>query len=316
MRTVFVTTETNEIPKYVDSYRLVNGADVNTVVFEHIVKYKNQLPQDIDDEVYEKVTAYKPELIVYVGVCGPCTKPSPELLSRFNNEVAPCVLICSDAADEPSPWWPLLREYERKNSFKVMVAIDGNKDWLYHDKHITALTPIDPSIFKPKPHNQRLPFGFAGNIGGYAMLNGNKVGRKFHIDEMVKECGLHLRDRDRSVGDEKKAKTGYQELADFMCNYRITPNFSHTGSYKRMHVKGRVVEAGLAGCLLLETAGSPTRDWFTPNIDYLEYSSIHDVKKVMVKNPVDTEGFGFRLREKVLAEHTPDKFWGRVLERL
>ena len=104
-----------------------------------------------------------------------------------------------------------------------------------------------------------------------------------------------------------------------MLNTRIMPNFSDTGSFEHHHVKGRVVEAGLAACLLLEPTTSPAKDWFEPGVDYIEYGGIADLKETIrryIDDPDETEKFGFRLREKVLAEHTPAKFWGRVFERL
>ena len=85
-----------------------------------------------------------------------------------------------------------------------------------------------------------------------------------------------------------------------------------------MHVKGRVVEVGMAGGLLLEMKGSPTPNFFTPGVDYLEWESMeeaHDIVNRMSERPDETEAFGMRLREKVLSNHGPDKFWGRILSR-
>ena len=104
-----------------------------------------------------------------------------------------------------------------------------------------------------------------------------------------------------------------------MSDCRIMPNFAQTGSYERMHVKGRVVEAGLAGCLLLEPTGSPTPDWFEPGVDYLPYENMAQAKEIVERMsalPQETEAFGARLRKKVLDNHSPEKFWGRIFDRL
>ena len=315
MRTLFIHTESNEIPKYVESLASL-GHETGVYMFRHAVH--GAAPVNIDPEVLHHVQGFEPELIVYVGACGRCTKPSPKLFKKLNNEVAPCVLICSDAADESSPWWKELFEYDAHDAFRVMVAIDGNSNWPFHDRHLTALTPISPSWYpNPKRHSERtIKLGFAGNVGRvYTLKNGRKVGRKMILDQLP----IQLRQRDGTTMDSEAAAQSYQGCVDFMLNTRIMPNFSDTGSFEHHHVKGRVVEAGLAGCLLLEPTTSPAKDWFEPGVDYIEYGGIADLKETIrryIDDPDETEKFGFRLREKVLAEHTPAKFWGRVMERI
>ena len=319
MKVLFIHTESNEIPKYVESLRDL-GHEIDTFMFQHALHH-GKGPLNIDDDVMAAVEACKPEMIVYVGACGRCTKPSVGLFATLNEKVAPCVIIISDAADEMSPWWKELFEYDEFGCFRVMVAIDGNKNWPFHERHLTMLTPISPSWFpNPKRHSQReVKFGFAGNVGRvYTLPSGRRVGRKLQLDHMVK-WGCKIKQRDGTVADSWKALETYKEMCRFMLDTRITPNFSETGSFQRRHVKGRVVEAGLAGCLLLEEGPSPTRDWFEPGVDFLEYKSIDEAKELVrryIDDPDESEKFGLRLRAKILAEHTPEKFWGRIISRL
>lgn len=319
MRTLFIHTESNEIPKYVESLKSL-GHETDAFMFRHAL-WQGEAPRNIDGEILGAVDRFSPEMIVYVGACGRCTKPTPRLFKKLNSEVAPCVIIISDAADECSPWWKELFEYDAEDAFRVMVAIDGNSNWPFHDRHLTLLTPINPKWFTNiTRHSERnIKFGFAGNIGRiYTLPNGRKVGRKLFLDPMGK-LGIQLRQRDGTIMDSVKALETYRECADFMLDTRITPNFSETGSFQRRHVKGRVVEAGLAGCLLLEEAGSPTSEWFECGVDYLEFRTMEDVKELIrryIDDPDETEKFGLRLRQKVLAEHTPEKFWSKVIKRL
>jgi len=309
---LFVSTETNEIPKYGESLAGL-GHQVEVVRFIHR-KIDGKFSTQPDAEILEKATALKPELIVYVGTCGG-NMPTTALLQKLNQEIAPSVLICSDAADEPSPWWPLLHEYDREGCFTVMVAIDGNRNWPFAGKGITALTPVPPAYFAKgaKPHRDRARvFGYAGNIGGIRpdKVTGIIWGRGPLVREMM---GFGLETRDRDLREDS-----YPEVADFMCESRITPNFAETGSFQRMHVKGRVVEAGLARCTLLETRGSPARDWFTPGVDYLEYETVEDARRhgeLLKDQPDETERYGQRLHDRVMAEHAPDKFWGRIFDK-
>ena len=96
------------------------------------------------------------------------------------------------------------------------------------------------------------------------------------------QFGLQFRQRTPCNGDMARSVSSYKEAAQYMANVRIMPNFAQTGSYERMHVKGRVIEAGLAGCLLLEQADSPTRDWFEAGVDYLPYQSMGQAKEIVL----------------------------------
>ena len=72
-----------------------------------------------------------------------------------------------------------------------------------------------------------------------------------------------------------------------------------------------MVEAGLAGCLLFERRGSPVRNWFTPDVDYVEYGSAEEIV-ARVKAPEFEETarqYGERLRAKM---PSPVEFWQRV----
>ena len=318
MKTLFITTETNEIPKYADSLRSLPGNEVEVCIFQHRTPH-NEKPTVPDISIYRTVIKSKPDMIVYVGACGG-NMPSVECLTWLRRNVAPSVLICSDAADGDSPWWPLLDIYAEKNTFSVMVAIDGNRDWPYHNMGLTLLTPIDPATFAKgtTPHAQRdIKFGFAGNIGGNSPDKTGVVrGRRPYIDQMTRTAGLQFRNRDRhgQLGT-------YQDVADFMCRSCITPNFPETGSFRLMHVKGRVVEAGLAGCMLLEgkrlKSSSPTEHWFEKGVDYLEWDTLDDVRRILKETtPEISQQFGERLRAKVLAEHTPEKFWGKIFKKI
>lgn len=321
MKALFITTETNETPKYPESFACVNGNEVKHIIFHHRAIPGAVSGSALDGMIATEAIAYNPEIIVYLGACGG-NIPSAGLFSKLNLEVAPTVLMCSDAADVVSPWTFLLSQYDKAESFSCVVAIDGNKDWEFSDRHLTLLTPIDPARYPspPIPHKDRtIPFGFAGNIGTFkAMKNGRPAGRRPIIAQMS-AFGLRYRDRDSSFDPALPASSSYQGCCDFLSNCRIVPNFCETGSYERTHVKGRVVEAGLAGAMLIEQAGSPADRWFEKGVDFMEYADsrhARDIVSKFIDKPDETEAFGMRLRDKIMLEHTPEKFWGKVIQRL
>lgn len=321
MKALFITTETNETPKYPESFASVNGNEVKHVIFHHRGIPGALGGTALDNMLFAEAKAYQPELIVYLGACAG-NIPSIGCLAKLNSHYAPTVLMCSDAADVVSPWAYLLSQYDKANAFTCVVAIDGNKNWEFSDRHLTLLTPIDPKRFPspPIPHKDRtITFGFAGNVGTFkAMKNGKPAGRRPLIAQMT-SFGLKFRDRDSSFDPALPASESYQGCCNFMANCRIIPNFCETGSYERTHVKGRVVEAGLAGAMLLEQAGSPADQWFEKGIDFVEYSTTYHAKSIitpLLDKPEETEAFGARLRAKVMSEHTPEKFWGKVIQRV
>lgn len=323
MKALFVTSATNETIKYAESFACMPGCETKSV------RYTNRKPRKggvvekglLDAEVYQAALDYQPDFIVYIGSrWGEIV--AIETLRNLNLNVAPTVHLCSDAADHP--WWDLLEEYEAKGCFALQVAIDGNKHWPLHGKPrgLTALTPFDPARFgTPRPHASRpVAFGYAGNMGGKNQAEGapaDKVSKRRKIlDECIKG-GLKVRVRDDEGTSQFTAS--YQAFSDFLGGCRITVNSPFSGTEEHMQVKGRVVEAGVCGCVLLDHKGAPTADWFTPGVDYLEYdNAAHAVQlaKSLADKPEETQAMGERLREKVLAEHRPEKFWGRIFERI
>jgi hypothetical protein len=311
VKALFVITRTNEMHKHIESFTCLNGNSAVTYTYDH--RGRNGIVGEILDKVlYEEAKKESPDLMVYVGACAG-NIPSPQAFRKIRDEICPTVIFVSDAADKP--WWPPLNEYEKYGSFTVQVALDGADEWPGKDKHITALTPLDPQWFEnpPIPHEKRkVVFGFAGNLGP-----GNRS-RRILIAEMI-QFGLQYRQRSTPTGGLESDKMTYQEAAKFMSQIRIMPNTSHTGSYERFHVKGRVVEAGWAGSLLLELAGSPTPNFFEKDVDYLEYKNHHEARRIVMdlKNkPEETQAFGERLRKKVIENHSPQVFWKNIFERL
>jgi len=320
MKALFIITRTNEMHKHFESFECLSPDNtVKTYTYNHLMGQDGWASgEKLDAEIYASAKDYQPDVIVYVGACNGNT-PSARSFVKLKNEIAPTVHFCSDAADQP--WWPRLLEYEREGSFSVQVALDGNHNWPLKDSEITALTPIDPAHFPvpPKPHAERsILFGFAGNPGSVSVLKDGRVaGRRPLVAEMI-QFGLQYRARTQCTGDMVRSVSSYREAARYMADIRIMPNFAQTGSFERMHVKGRVVEAGLAGSLLLEPADSPAANWFEPGVDYMPYSTMAEAKGIVEMyrdKPEESQAFGLRLWEKVTKNHGPKQFWGRIFEK-
>ena len=314
MRGLFIITTTSETHKHYESFACLPGAEVATYVYNHHLNLGAVGPA-LDAEIRAAALAFRPDFIVYVGACSGNT-PSPRLFRELSHDVAPTVHFCSDAADDP--WWPLLAVYEQERAFSLQVSLDGVLPPPIAAGGLAALTPIDPKFYPPAaralPHSERpIILGFAGNVGQRRKRRGLiSVDPRLVFVEGMQAFGIAVRQR---VGDH----TNYREVADHLSRSRMVPNFAGTGSRRYMHVKGRVIEAGLAGALLLEQRGSPTSKWFTPGEDYLEWGTIEEAGAIIARMrplPEESELMGARLRARISREHSPEVFWRRIFDRI
>lgn len=298
MKFVALETGTSEVAKYGDTLRKL-GHEVASIRYD--------IPGLADQTLIAKIREQSPQCVVYIGSRWGIV-PSPACLSRINEKIAPSVLICSDAGD--APWHDMLRQYDQSGCFTLHVAIDGSTKWPGSDHHMTALTPVDSADYltPPRPHALRnVIAGFAGNAGG-----GGASVRTNTLTQLLSTASIEVRTR-------SPLPFTYKGYADYLCNVRISLNVAQTGTEASMHVKGRIVESGWAGCCVLESKGSPTASWFTPGTDYLEYGSATEAAQMIAElreNPMLTESYGLALRAKIEAEHTIEKFWTRVFERM
>lgn len=267
----------------------------------------NELPLIIDN--IRKGIARAPDLFVYCGINGGPAKPADADLKALRS-IAPTVMICPEASDR-TWWWKLCADYERDETFDLIVNIDGNRDWPGSDKGLTLLMPVDPEPWGEPIlwSNRYVECGFSGG-------NSNPY-RKGMLDSL--KDVVTWRGPDPDV-DARKTYHGYRDfmkqtkVAFNMCQHGTVP---HYDAHAR-HVKGRVIEAGLAGCALIDGAG-PTADWFTPGVDYLAYANANEAREQIAWLKRDQElaqRMAASLRARVLAEHSPRAFWTQVFSEI
>ena len=258
-----------------------------------------------DQGMLNAADTFKPDAIIYTSRHAGPTLASTSTFLRLR-KIAPTIHMLHDGSE--ALWKPLLHEYREKEVFTVTVNIDGNSDWESGPNDITALTPIAPSFYaNQKPLLERpIKFGFAG---GYSSPSRREI-----VEYLVEHAGLVIPPRNEKYGS-------YQAYADFLCSCQIVLNVSYTGSDNDTQVKGRVIETGLAGCVLLDNYLSKSWKWFSSDRDFMSYQN-KDLVPAMIgyaKTPRAAdrlENLAANLQEQVHNKHTPAVFWPRVLERI
>jgi hypothetical protein len=261
------------------------------------------------DGLSDRVEQINPDWVLYIGAIPRHHRlpvPSIDVLKSIRRPSArvkyPLVHLCCDGADDA--WWSLLGEYHTVDCFDLQINIDGVKAGPIGEFGMTTIAPIDPEPFgNPPPWSSRqISVGFPGlRMGG---------DRQDTLNALIDRGLVTHRWRDGST---------YQEYIDWLHNCRVIWNHPETGGMKSQHVKARVIEAALAGCLVLEKEGSPLNQWLHAGTDYITWEDADDVTEelAMMKEFMDeAEEMAKRTREKLLTEYSVDKFWLQVEERI
>jgi hypothetical protein len=341
-KALFLSTSTNNVHTVINSLRFLGHFDIEAFHYDKkyhegaasIVKQNQQLmevyrsgalrlPPDMarmDTEMIEMAKDYRPDFIFYISAWTGDFVPYNETLREIGS-IAPLTHLIFDGSDPP--WWQQLHTFEELDLFRLTVNIDGNVNWpgghgwdeekagWKAKNSLTLLTPLDPSPFlRKKVSFRERPFVIAYNGNGNGWIRSAYVHR-FQNDEKLKGRFFF---RPRSDNADS-----YEEYIEFMKHCQIMISVPHTGSGTTKHVKGRILEAGLSGCCVLELANAATRHWFQPRRDYWEYGSIDECVEFalfLADHPMIAEDIGMQLKNRIEDRHSPASFWSTVFTKL
>jgi len=282
---LFYTTQTNECINHIMAWDML-GTSEHITYNHHNIRNDFILPMSIE--------RYRPDVVFYIGAAFGNGVPKFEALRQANSMV-PMINLCSDAADKP--WHEIMRRYRREECFSLQVAIDGAKE---SPADIATITPVNTFLFAG-PNRKTIRCGFSGTVGKYNS-------RSEIVNSLEWFGGLTV--RKRSVDD------GYQDHIKFLKSSEMLLNTSFNGSNSGHHMKGRVIEAGLAGCCLLEHVDSPFPDWF-PEDCRIPYSHPKEVAEIIADMDKETIAATARnLNRVVLEKYKPSDIYGEILENV
>jgi len=334
LRILVLTTSTNNTNNFIGSLHAAGGYEVAVLAYDRkwhekaleiiqanpsardaIVTGQMHIPRDdcaMDDEMLMEAKLGKPDAIVYISAWQGDFIPLNETLGELN-QIAPLIHFLSDGQDPP--WWDQLREFERRKVFTATVSIDGASYWpggpswdagnsWKVSNALTLLTPVDVRFYPPSlvTYIERpYAIGYAGNLGG-------------HFRQGLQNRMRHL--RDFTIRERDHNPQSYPAYADFLRHCRISINTPFTGSGQARQVKGRVLETGFAGAMLLEWANEATARWFIPRHEYVEFSGTDECAELAEwysAHPKVSQQIAEALHKKMWAEHAPHIFWKKVL---
>ena len=286
MKALFYTTQTVDCANHVRAWNSFSPS--HHVAFDHHT-LRN------DWQLLEAAQKFKPDVIFYIGAHEAPGNPKPATFQAAR-KFAPLVNLCSDAVDRP--WHGVLREYARRGCFDLQVAIDGAKG---APVDFSTLTPVDPRPFTVSVKRD-IRCGFSGTVGRWNA-------RSEIVLALSWFGGLSIRDRSKEDG-------GYEDHVNFLKRCRMLLNISYSGTGHAHHIKGRVLEAGWAGCALLESEGSPIGEWF-PSDCYITYRHPKDAAQIIADLPdAEIDRMAQRLSEEVRRRFSPELIYGSILNKL
>lgn len=128
---------------------------------------------------------------------------------------------------------------------------------------------------------------------------------------------IHDLSEDAVVTTRRRVSTtSYTEHAEFMMSCLMMLNTSTSGSGATHHIKGRVLEAGWAGCALLESEGSPIAEWFPEGSYFLYRDAAHARHLIQTLTSHEMSTSANLLSQHVRDHYHPRQIYGEVLSGL
>ena len=224
-------------------------------------------------------------------------------IQRAKSHCGRLVGLVSDAGDWRGPGADGFKTWRDENVYSAVVNIDGNPDWPHREGiDWTAFGIFDSLPWENRNISRTRRLGYAGAVGDKA------VHRRPRIMQSLTDMGV-------LITSDLRYGCPFQQYIDWTLGCYTIVNTAWTGSGNAMHVKGRVNEAILGGCLLFETRSSPTALYLDPDEDYIEFSSPLEIAEEMNKPNFESKALemGAATRAKMLGEYGPERFWQRVM---
>lgn len=271
------------------------------------VKVFDYFCNDSDEQILKVAREFLPTHVIWLGVCGGPYETSYKTFVELKRTARTIALV--PEASHPD-WDRLIQMYLDYDAFDLIVNLDGNPAWNHRGKGHTTLAIYDQRPYESYQDfgwdNRPIDVGFCGGSGGPGTM------RQQLID--------HLRSKGLVYEFPFIENPGtYQQYAYFMMDCKIIVNAAGSSGDRSKHVKGRVLEAALAGCVLIEEADSPIGMWFDPGSYYSFTSPEHCeevIEGILSAGMDEAKKKAARFTIEVRDKYSPLKLWDKIFTRV
>lgn len=328
MRALFVTSETSDVDSLVRAWDCWQPNKSTRVKFPHMGEPR-------DEEILAVAREMLPDIIFYIGANEGSGIPTVKTFLALR-DLAPLINLCCDAADWP--WHEPLNHYKEAGCFDLQVALDGNHD---APVDLVTVTPVDPA-----PYSQSMPrairCGFSGGVSpenqsvfktSFSRYPPRSLTKARPANALPAWSPSHKKRvsvpsmsrviRDQVVWNtkglivvrERKSTAPYSEHVAFLLSCQMVVNVSISGSGDAHQIKGRVLEAGWAGCALLETEGSPIATWMPQGSYFIYHDADHAQSLIESLTDEQITKSAVILSQYVRSHYHPRQIYGEILKR-
>lgn len=262
---------------------------------------------DVNKVIVDYVDNNKTDLVVFCLLGGYAKNPSGETFSRLKSLGIKSCIIWPDTGPE----WGMQTIEQIADTVDLHVSWDNPRS-PWHDSytkrknHIFLWTPEDESLFYPTI-DKPVDVSFLGSIEKYR----DRIPALIHLQETLPNTFIS--------GGQRSSKLSPSEYSKIIRNSKIGINFplSQTGVFYQ--AKGRIFEYTSCGGLLMDFENPSTRDFFTPGVDYVEFSNakeLVDKIKYYLHNSSERIKIAERGLKTFAEKWTAKKYWKELLKNL
>lgn len=298
----------------------VLGFEVETVYYDDFYRERDETAEEF---VTSWCAVEKPDAVVFGGTRTKLFE-TEAVIAKLATLSIPTIHLWWDHI---SPENRDLAEFytQRRLTLNVIMDLTTSAVDLGHsqpERFINMWYPLDEELFCPDwaiwlPHtpiedeeNRDIDVCFMGTA-----FPGNFQNRVDFLEHLKKE-GIKFFSKAGAYGKEPLA---IEEYAQFLRRSKIGLNFTYMPKFDCSHCKTRTFETMAAGALLLEQDCSHTRHWFTPEIDYVPFSTPEELVsqiRYYLANYNERLAIALQGENRVRQAYTPVAFWEKVFRKL
>lgn len=281
---------------------------------EREIEVFNYYVDDSNQRILNEVANFRPTHVIWLGTCGGPYQTHRETLQEIRKTGAKTIALCPEASHPD--WDRLIQEFYDAECFDLIVNLDGDPNWNDRGRGLTTL-----AVYGTKPYDRvnshpwdarPIPVGFCGGSGSPGTMRERLVS---HMRCVRGHNNIGLLTEFPFIENPGT----YQLYADFMMMSKFIVNAAGSGEDRSKHVKGRVLEAGLAGCCLIEEEGSPIGQWFSSDCYYTFQSPEHCVELIRYLTELYPERAATaarKLSDEVRTKYSPERLWSQIFSRV